>query len=175
MPGSSDLFDDRICSLIGGSDYKTFLDIGAGYCKMGMLVRVNKGAEAKITGIDINRAMETNMASAGYDEIVVGDAVMWLFDNPDRCFDCVFICDCLEHLRKSDGIDVLNHLTIRSKKIVLKIPLNNKDSYLFQTGQNEYNSEAHISIWGAADFLPFPHSYDLDGAMQYVVITGYRR
>ena len=175
MPGSSDLFDDRIAALFATMDYQTVLDVGAGFGKMGAIARRGKNKAARITGIDKIGRYCDGLNKSDYNEAICGDAVEWLFANPDRLFDVVTICDCLEHMRKSEGVDVLNLLTIRSKKIIIKVPMDTSESLLYQAGLNELNSESHISIWGPHDFFPFQHSYDVVSAMQYVVINGYMR
>ena len=48
-----------------------------------------------------------------YDEVILGDAVD-LTNDPKVRFDLVIIGDCIEHMRKSDGVDLLNFLMYRS-------------------------------------------------------------
>jgi len=40
-----------------------------------------------------------------------------------RTYDAVILGDCIEHMRKSVGLDLLNFLVYRSRIIVVKFPV----------------------------------------------------
>ena len=43
-------------------------------------------------------------------------------DNPDYVTDVVIIGDCIEHLRKSIGLDLINYFVYRCKYIIIIFP-----------------------------------------------------
>src|SRR5205823_14385763 len=65
----------------------------------------------------------------------------------DETYDLVVIGDCIEHLRKSDGIDLLNFLVYRTKYLWVIYP-----ERMVQGRWEGHKSEAHISAWSDADF-----------------------
>ena len=68
----------------------------------------------------------------------------------DSTFDVIMIGDIIEHLKKSDGIDLLNFLIYRCRWIILEFPYR----YL-QNSVDGYHSEAHISVWTKDDLVSF--------------------
>jgi hypothetical protein len=87
----------------------------------------------------------------------------------DSCFDVVMAGDILEHLKKSEGIDLLNFLIYRSRWIIVEFP----HRYL-QNAVDSYSSEAHISVWADNDFLSFERTrmYAKD-TQRLIVLRGY--
>jgi hypothetical protein len=90
-------------------------------------------------------------------------------DFYDTPFGTVIIGDCIEHLKKSDGIDLLNFLVYRAKWILVQYPL----KYLQNTFEGKHQ-EAHISVWGNSDFVSFEVEKKLsEGSQECVLIRGY--
>lgn len=168
MPYSSDVFDERIKELIK-RDYESFLDIGAGAGKFGRMVRSQRGKEARITACEIDSSYVTEFnLKAIYDNVRICDAASLVDTDYGYIADFVFIGDCIEHLRKSDGVDLLHHLVYRAKIVVVIFPLR-----YIQYDWRGHVSEAHRSVWDSADFQQFDHTYRREKFMNIVEIEGY--
>ena len=87
----------------------------------------------------------------------------------DSTFDVIMIGDIIEHLKKSDGIDLLNFLIYRCRWIILEFPYR-----YFQNSVDGHHSEAHISVWAKDDFISFERTklYEKD-TQRLVVLRGY--
>lgn len=129
---------------------KTVCDIGAGMGKYGRMIREMNAMDlfqTHMTAVEIDpQYVEEYNLSEIYDEVMVADALD-LLKNPRHRFDLVVIGDCIEHLRKSAGIDLLNFLIYRSGYIAVIYPIEYP-----QDGPPEHAQEAHISIWNECDF-----------------------
>src|SRR5437870_5018807 len=86
----------------------------------------------------------------------------------DRTFDAVMIGDCIEHMRKSVGVDLLNFLVYRSKIIIVKFPLQ-----MIQTSWQDHKSEAHISIWSEHDFRGMDYLFSERNFICLALVRGY--
>lgn len=151
MPYSSFIFDKSIAEIIRLLKPESFLDLGAGAGKYGELAkRIN--SSIKLTAVEIEKDYITNFKlSSIYNEVWNISAIDLI--NPkyyDSTFDVIMIGDIIEHLKKSDGIDLLNFLIYRCRWIILEFPYR----YL-QNSVNGYHSEAHISVWAKDDFVSF--------------------
>ena len=78
----------------------------------------------------------------------------------DSTYDLVIIGDCIEHMKKSEGIDLLNFLVYRSKYILIHYP----NEYI-QGTVDDHIHEAHISIWHESDFQAFDYKFIKNGFM----------
>ena len=148
----------------------TLLDIGAGAGKYGELAK-NINPSIKSVAIEIEKDYIKKFAlSSIYDEvwnISVTDLI-----NPkyyDSIFDLVMIGDVIEHLKKSDGIDLVSFLIYRCCWIIIEFP----HCYI-QNSIDGYKSEAHISTWSESDFGSFEKTalYTKD-TQRLVVLRGY--
>ena len=172
MPYSSSAFDHWVRGLVGLLQPATVLDIGPGAGKYGKMVREVAAAEAFMChtkAIEIDDSyVETFQLRDIYDEIVVDDALN-LISTPQCRFDLVIIGDCIEHMRKSAGLDLLNFLIYRSGYICLVYP----DQFV-QDDWEGHAAEAHISTWSLADFSGWDvlhHSWE---GMHMFLINGYQ-
>jgi hypothetical protein len=77
--------------------------------------------------------------------------------------------DVIEHLKKTDGVNLLNFIVYRSRRIVLQFP----HQYL-QNAVAGYQAEAHISIWTDSDLAAFERTkmWSKD-TQRLVMIRGY--
>lgn len=169
MPFSHPTFDDRVRHLVDSREDRSFLDIGCGAGKFGQMVRAFKGVRAHLAGyeIDPQHAAKYKL-DALYDDLRVADAMTMVDERPGYAADFVFIGDCIEHLRKSDGVDLLHYLVYRAKLIVVIFP-----SRHIQYDWKGHLWEAHRSVWDESDFKQFDHIYSRSGIMNFVQITGY--
>ncbi len=174
MPMSSDAFDSLMGNLISNLKPGRVCDIGPGAGKYGKMARDISNAfnfPIKTTGIEIDESyVEEYLLRDIYDEIVIGDANE-LITKPKTRFDLVIIGDCIEHMRKSDAIDLLNFLVYRVGYIVVIWP-----DEAVQDDWEGHAAEAHISTWSKNDFISWKHyhtsRFHSYGKMNLVVVKG---
>jgi len=166
MPWSLPIFDDLIGLYFREARPPDALDIGAGAGKFGRLIRT-ASPQTRITGVEIDQqhVCEFGLAAV-YDELIVADAAS-LIEQPRRRFTAVVIGDCIEHMRKSSGVDLLHFLVHRSGVIFVKFP-----SQLIQDDAAG-PSEAHLSVWSEHDFAAFDHIYLGRDIMRLGIVRGY--
>ena len=172
MPFSSSIFDDDMGKIVALLQPATVCDIGPGAGKYARIVR-NVANEHQFTShltaveIDDSYVSRFDLRSL-YDTVIIGDATN-LMKNPQCRFDLVIFGDCIEHLKKSDGIDLLNFLIYRSGYICIVYP----DSYV-QDDWEGHAAEAHISVWGPQDFSGWEVLHRTRSKMHLFVIKGYQ-
>lgn len=170
MPYSSFIFDDTIAEIIKLIRPKTFLDLGAGAGKYGLMVK-EINPSIKIIAVEIEKKYleKFNLYSIYHEvwNIPVINLIRPEYFN--LCFDIIMAGDILEHLKKSDGIDLLNFLIYRSRWIIVEFP----HRYL-QNAIDGYVSEAHISIWSENDFLSFERTHmHAKDTQHLIILRGY--
>jgi hypothetical protein len=170
MPYSSAALDDVSETLIRSVSPARCLDVGPGAGKYGRLVRsIHQSAD--IVAVEIDAAyIEQFRLRDVYDEVLCGPASL-LFDRDlDAAYDLVIIGDCLEHMRKSEGVDLLNFLAYRSKYILVVYPIR-----WIQGSWDGHRSEAHISVWSEADFNWLDHVSIRRSELVAVAMNGFLR
>ena len=170
MPVSHWLPDKTTKKLLESIKVERFLDIGAGAGKYGkMLQDYHPNAEKIAVEIDSSYIEKYSLASI-YDKVLNISAIKLIDEALDETYDLVVIGDCIEHMRKSEGVDLLNFLIYRCKYILIHYP----DRYV-QGSVDGHIHEAHISVWSEQDFSGFDyllikngfiHSYALNGFLQ---------
>jgi hypothetical protein len=158
MPFSLDTFDDIIADWLAhwvvNCPSHFYLDIGAGAGKYGSMVRLID-PQAHVVGIEIDRSyIETYSLQMIYNDVVCADAVEYLLDQDNLSAGVTFMGDVIEHLRKSDGLDLLHYLVYHCCFIVLTFPTAYK-----QGAWEGHKSEAHRSSWSEIDFNWVEHRY----------------
>jgi trans-aconitate methyltransferase len=165
LPYSNGALDDVAALLIDRVRPRRCLDIGAGAGKYGRMVR-RLCPEAHITAIEIEDTyIEEFQLRTLYDEVVCADAISIIEERIDESYDLVVIGDCLEHMRKSHGVDLLNFLAYRCRHMLAVYPLR-----WIQGSWQGHASEAHISVWGACDFAWLDHVTIQRGALVAVAM-----
>jgi hypothetical protein len=157
VPSSSDLLDDKIENFLKNNPQESYLDIGAGEGKFGVIIGDN------VTAVEKDSSLISNLKKI-YKRVWKIDAMELL--NKEFRTDIVIMGDVIEHLKKSEGIDLLNFLAYRSKYIIVKFPL----AYI-QYG-NEF--EKHVSLWSFLDFenLGLEYTPYSQENMRLVIIKG---
>lgn len=170
MPFSQDTFDILIRHVITRVNASSFLDLGAGAGKYGSFVReLSPSTTRTAVEIEANYVARYNLAAI-YNNILCMPAAQ-LIDKQIECnFDLVIWGDCIEHMKKSEGIDLLNFLIYRSKYIVVIFP----HRYI-QGPWEGFKNEAHISAWHQGDFAQFDPIFLAKANMRAVLMNGYLR
>lgn len=168
MPYSSNVFDTDFQRIIRHFDVQTHLDIGAGAGKYGHLV-MQVHPNSHRTAYEIYAPYLGQFSLTQWYQSVRRADAMTLLDTPGVSFDLVTIGDAIEHLRKSDGLDLIHFLVYRSKAIWVQFPM----EYL-QDDVNGNRYEAHISVWSEKDFEPFDFIPLIAGDMVGILIRGFR-
>lgn len=170
MPYSSPVFDKTIAELFTMLKPATLLDLGAGAGKYGaMIQKVNDRVQA--TAVELEKEYIKRFKLHSMYSHVWHCSVMDLISprHYEIAFDVIMIGDILEHLRKSEGIDLLNFLIYRCKWVVVVFP----HRYL-QNAVDGHDSEAHISVWNESDFFSFERTDLFEKERQrLIVLRGY--
>lgn len=167
---SGHLLDDVARKLIArASDLRTVLDVGPGRGKYGQMVRELR-PDAHVTAMEIEDAYVELYGLWGIYNHVCVDPAYRLLDNPDAEYDLAILGDVLEHMPKSQGLDVLHYLTYRTRYLWVQYPNRYRQGSL-----GGYPSEAHVSIWTRADFdaLNADYLWYTSEFLVGVVINGY--
>jgi phospholipid N-methyltransferase len=167
MPFSATTFDREIELYFRLARHDSVVDIGPGEGKYGRMLR-RVQPNIKLIGVELDADyVEQYKLRDLYDEVWVLDAAE-LMNEPDRTFDAVIIGDCIEHMRKSIGLDLLNFLVYRSKIITVKFPLQ-----MLQNAWQGHKREAHISVWSEHDFRGMDHLFAERNFICLAMIRGY--
>jgi len=176
MPYSSSIFDNLTGNIIATASPKTIVDIGAGAGKYGKIIRqVEELCQVKIhkTAIEIDEAyIQEFKLHELYDSVKSVDARQLLNQTPGVKGDMCILGDFIEHLPKSDGIDLLNFLLYRFSIVLTVVPVD-----MYQDEWMGHAQEAHISLWYLEDFQKFPKTtiikrYEGEGSFLLACLNG---
>lgn len=171
MPYSSPVFDEEISRIIKFVKPKNLLDIGAGAGKYGLIAK-QLDPLIRTVAIEVEKdyIKEFKLGSI-YDEVWnISTSSIIQSRYFDLDFDIVVVGDILEHLKKSEGIDLLNFIIYRCRWIIIEFP----HRYL-QNAIDGHVSEAHISAWSENDFLAFERTkMYMKDTQRFIVLRGYR-
>lgn len=173
MPTSYPAFDNLITAWIETHPASRYLDIGAGDGKYGQWVkRLVPNATLEAIEIDPEWIAYYSLSTI-YSTVIQADVSTYFDDKPDYTTDIVFIGDTIEHLKKSDGLDLLHYLIYRCQWMLLTFPCR----YL-QGAWMGHIHEAHRSAWTPDDFRLWDaecHDYEHDGQIEnLIIIRGWR-
>lgn len=167
---SGTLLDHYARTLIARApNLRTALDIGPGRGKYGQMVReLRPGVHLTAMEVDGDYVERFGLRSL-YDHVRVAPAYR-LLESPDAEWDIVFLGDVIEHMPKSQGLDVLHYLVYRTRYLWAQFPLRYRQGSLAG-----HASEAHMSIWTRADFdaLHADYLWYECEFLRGVVINGY--
>ncbi|MBC2745901.1 MAG: hypothetical protein HF975_02635 [ANME-2 cluster archaeon] len=168
MPYSDPTYDSEIENFIKKNNFVNYLDIGAGSGKYAEIIRRHI-QDANIVGVeaDISYIKEFNL-NKNYTKIYNQFIEEFIDENPDFLTDVAIIGDCIEHLKKSDGLDLLHYLVYRTRYILVIFP-----TQYIQYSWNGHSSEAHRSVWDKHDFIQFKYVFKKKGIMNLVTIKGF--
>lgn len=168
MPYSSDAFKFYVTQLVTMQQPSRVLDIGPGEGKYGKVVREAWPAAHRVA-FEIDESYVARFALRDlYHEVYVADAAE-LINHPRVRYDIVVIGDCIEHMKKSAGLDLLNFLVYRSGYICVIYP----EAYV-QDDWEGHAAEAHISTWSPHDFAGWDVVHKNWEGMHLFLIKGYQ-
>ena len=151
MPGSFPVFDAVVQHLVGRLQPERALDVGAGAGKYGrLLAEQAPGCHRTAIEVEPGYAERFDLPTL-YHALHQQDATQW-WRSSQESFDLVLLGDCLEHMPKSQGLDLLNALVYRSAWLVLVMP-----EFVVQGAVDGVASETHLSVWSERDL----HWHDL--------------
>jgi SAM-dependent methyltransferase len=170
MSGSFPIFDGVVEQLLGWMSPASALDIGAGSGKYGrMLERAVPACERLAIEVDAAHVERFALGTV-YHQVETLDAARWWQDDPESAFDVVILGDCLQHLPKSAGLDLLNAMVYRCAWLVVLVP-----EFIIQGSVDGVDTSVHRSAWSERDM----HWHDLWAwdnarAITMFVLRGYR-
>jgi len=168
MPYSDSRFDEKTSSILSKLQPQSVLDIGPGAGKYGRLVRA-ASPKARIEAVEIDRSyIKEFKLNDVYDRVHINSIQKFVESHYDTTYDLVIFGDVIEHLKKSEGQDVLNFFVYRCKHIIVQWP----HGYVQNTWEGHVH-ENHISVWGKSDFSNFKFKWYQKGFMRLVVVKGY--
>lgn len=159
MPTCHWSYISKIIDVIVKHQPRSILDIGIGNAKWGSLCREyleiygynrwqKQDWKVKIDGVEIYTPYLTNQTKYYYNNIFNESIVTLIEQNKLTKYDCIIMCDVLEHLPKDQGQMVLNALQNLGTIVILAVPIGN---WLY-TFDGDNDKESHISIWEKEDF-----------------------
>ncbi len=169
MPYSGGLFDDLARKVMGLVAPQTVLDIGAGAGRYGKMARECCPA-VRLTAVECEQEYVDRFGlRAVYDEVRPCPA-SWLLSEVDASWDMAILGDVLEHMRKSEGLDLLHFLVYRTRYIWAVWP----ERYV-QGSYNGHASEAHISVWTLSDIAGLGADYQVyhRAPLWAAIVRGY--
>jgi SAM-dependent methyltransferase len=170
MAGSFPIFDRAVHQLISWIAPTRALDLGAGAGKYGRMIgAAAPGCERVAVEISEDYVARYDLPSL-YERVDLADVSRWWLDHPEEAFDLVIIGDCLEHLPKSAGLDLLNAMMYRCGWLVALVP-----EFIIQGAVDGAASEIHRSVWSERDLIWHDlWAWDNARAMCLLVLRGYR-
>lgn len=164
---SFDTFDQTIVEALRLIAPRALLDIGAGGGKYGELVKAKGVAPmARLTALEIDPTCAEVLA-AHYDEVRL-EGADGLYSRPGDTYDTVLMGDVLEHLKASEGLDLLQFLINRSRYIIIATP----EAIPMPIAANFYLG--HNSIWRPEAFAWHDNwAHARVAMMHFYILRGY--
>ena len=168
MPYSDPSFDAEIAKFVKNHPMSKYLDIGVGSGKYSEIINKNV-KNPTIVGVEAETDYISQFKLKEKYSVLYNQKIEDFIDeNPDFHTDIVIIGDCIEHLKKSDGVDILHFLVYRSSYIILVFP-----TQYVQYSWKGHSTEAHRSVWDASDFKQFEFKIKRKGVMNMAIIKGF--
>lgn len=147
MPTSADIFDTDYMSLVNLVKPISILDVGPGEGKYSKLTK--QVTDCRIDAVEVDGSYVTTYnLKQKYNNIFVSDFKDFCSKNSRIRYDIVVFGDVLEHMFRSDAMDVLDFILYRAKYVVVMWPNN-----YWQDDWEGHESEAHKSNFTIKDFV----------------------
>ena len=149
MAGSFSVFDSVVEDLLTWLQPSSALDVGAGAGKYGHLLS-RAVPHCRRVGIEAEPTHTERFGlNAIYHEVHLCSAADWQANALDSRFDLVILGDCLTHMSKSAGQDLLNFLAYRSAYTLIIAP-----EFILQSAAEAVEAlptQARRSVWSERD------------------------
>lgn len=147
MPGSFVVFDSLARQLIEWIRPQSAIDFGPGSGKYGRLLQ-GAAPGCRRVAVEAEASYVERFDLKGlYDEVRVQTAAQWMAGNAEARYDLAILGDCIEHMPKTAGLDLLNALAYRTAYTLVVTP-----EFIVQGAVGGVASEAHVSVWSERDF-----------------------
>ena len=168
MPFSDKTFDQDVRDYLIKHRCGEYLDVGPGAGKYGaMILSVNPNAYIEAVEPHFPYFEKFNLRET-YSDIYLGTAREFIKHRIKRSWGMVIMGDVLEHMWKSEGLDVLHFFAYRCRYMVVVYPLRRP-----QPPVDGVEYEAHVSSWSAADFACFDHILEHRDEAELVFVRGF--
>ena len=119
---------------------KNILDLGCGYNSPLFLIPKKY---KKVTGIEKCKTHFIKAREIGNYDVLFNIGIKEYCKEYIRSYDCILLSDVIEHIKKDEGIEIIEMLKSRSKRIIIFTPL----GFTIQQNMdgNKYNK--HLSGW----------------------------
>lgn len=169
MPYSDARLDDKVKAIIKKLKPKKVLDVGPGHGKYARLIRSVLDDKTIIDAVEIDKSYIKDFKLKELYGTVYNCSIQDFMEKElGSEYDLVIFGDVIEHLKKSEGIDVLNFFVYRAKDIMLQWPHG-----FIQDSWEGHKHEAHIAVWGKSDFSNFDYKWYQKDYMRLVLVKGY--
>ncbi len=145
MSGSFVVFDSLIGQLIEWIQPHSALDMGAGTGKYGALLKARAPHCRRVAVEPQVEFSERFSLPTAYDELHTRTGAEWQAQASGERFDVAILGDCLSHMPKSQGQDLLNFLVYRCAYLLVVAPEFMPDAQ----GASEH--EVRRSVWSERD------------------------
>jgi hypothetical protein len=170
VSGSFPIFDTAVEQFVAWLQPARALDVGAGSGKYAHVLR-NAAPACERVAIEVEASYVERFGLRDlYHRVDLADATRWWRDEPEEAFDLVIVGDCIEHLAKSDGLDLLNAMVYRSAWVLVLAP-----EFIVQGVVDGVAAEVHRSVWSERDL--YWHdlwAWDNTRAISLFALRGYR-
>jgi len=153
MPTSWSLFDLAAAQIITAAQPTAALDVGAGMGKYGTMLKSIRGAQCRRVAYEKEEAyVKRFKLTEIYDEVRLHDIYdhMGTHEGINERWSMVIFGDVLEHMYKSEAVDLIHFFLYRCEYIMIVVPY----GYI-QNDAGGVLSEAHVSNWHPSEFVQF--------------------
>lgn len=176
MPFSGPQFDEAFRVLVETVQPHTVFEVGPGNGKYARIIRgmVDSPHPVQIHAVELEPSyIDRFHLHDFYDQINIGrgSMVMQQENAADLAWDLVVLGDVLEHMPKSEGVDLLHYFVYRAKWLWLRWPVR-----YVQGAWEGFESEAHVSVWGKLDLELLRADYVTleKGSPEAFIVRGYQ-
>ncbi len=141
------------------------LDIGAGGGKYGRLLK-KVVPNCHFTALECDVETHPILIENGYDDIIAGVSDT-LYERSADVYDTVILGDVIEHMRHSQGRDLLEFLNYRARYIIISTP-----ECMPMRGASYF--ESHNSVWRPDSFMWHDFwAHQQCGIMHFYLLRGH--
>lgn len=178
MPTSLDIYDHEFFEFVKKTQPTNMLDVGPGWGRIGIAVK-SLMPNCVIDAVEINNSyVDQYNLKRIYNTIYINDIKSFCLSTSSMRYDIVLFNDILEHLFRSDALDVLDFMLYRTKYIVVQWPNDH-----LQDAWQGHESEVHRSNFTLKDFLNYnfdvlkyrkKYYLEYGFTMNFCILKGYK-